>query len=99
MCYVGMLGGDYVTVVDILMENVSNYAMMGLAALQLSNLLDIRETLARLVQNKAERAEIKLSQKYFMVCLGFLTTLFVVDTVTNSTVVVISPDTDWSLQI
>jgi hypothetical protein len=30
---VGMLGGDYVTVVDILMENVSNYAMMGLAAL------------------------------------------------------------------
>jgi len=94
-----MLGGDHVSMVDILMENVSNYAMMGLAALQLLNLLDIRETLARLVQNKAERAEIKLSQRYLMVCLGFLTTLFVVDTVTNSTVVVISPDTNWSLQI
>jgi len=94
-----MLGGDHVSMVDILMENVSNYAMMGLAALQLLNLLDIRETLARLVQNKAERAEIKLSQRYLMVCLGFLTTLFVVDTVTNSTVVIISPDTNWSLQI
>jgi hypothetical protein len=85
--------------VDILMENVSNYAMMGLAVLQLSNLLDIRETLARLVQNKAERADVKLSQKYFMVFLCFLATLFIVDTVTNATVVVISPDSEWSLKI
>lgn len=87
--------GRYATLASIITSNIADYAMMGLGSVQISNLLEIRSKITRLLCcDEAERPNFKLSDKCFKVFLYLLAFVSVVDTGVNAAAVLEIPDSE-----